>query len=157
VANEIEVRQNGAAKRNDSELALAVLNAFKWDAVVPIDHLEVTVAHGYVTLQGQVDWAYQRDAAGRLAQRLTGVKGLSNLITVTVHPTPVDIKQRIERALIGNAELEDGNITVFVFGNTAVLKGTVRSYDEKLFAGRAAWLAPGIATVINEIDIADEE
>ena len=157
VANEIEVRLHTSAERTDSDLALAALNAFKWDAVIPTDQLEVTVSHGYVTLKGQVDWYFQREAAQRVVQRLAGVKSINNLITVVAHPTPADIKQRIERALIRNAEIDAATVTVSVSGNTAVLKGTVHSYAEKVAAGRTAWLAPGISTVENEIKITYED
>jgi len=157
VANEIDVHLHTSAERTDSDLALAVLNAFKWDTVIPTDQLEVTVSHGYVTMKGQVDWYFQREAAQRVVQRLAGVKSISNLITVVAHPTPSDIKQRIERALVRNAEIDADTVTVTVSANTAVLKGTVRSYAEKVAAGRTAWLAPGITTVENEIKIAYED
>ncbi len=157
VADEIEVRLHASAERTDSDLALAIVNALKWDAVIPTDTLEVAVAHGYVTLKGKVEWYYQREAAGRVVQRLAGVKGVSNLISVAVHPAPEDIKQRIERALVRSAELDADTVTVTVEGNVATLKGTVRSYAEKVAAARTAWLAPGIATVDNQIKIAYED
>ena len=153
VANEIEVRLHASAERADSDLALAILNALKWDAVIPSDTLEVTVAHGFVTLKGQVEWYYQREAAGRVVQRLAGVKGVTNLISVAVHAAPEDIKQHIERALVRSAEVDANTITVSVEGNVAILKGTVRSFAEKVAAGRTAWLAPGIVTVDNQIKI----
>ena len=74
-------------------MALAIVHALKWDAVVPTDELEVVVSHGYVTLKGQVDWYYQREAAGRVVQRLAGVKAVNNTIIVVTHPAPEDIKQ----------------------------------------------------------------
>jgi len=157
VANEIEVRLHTSAERTDSDLALAALTALKWDAIIPTDELDVTVSRGFVTLKGKVEWYFQREAAQRVVQRLAGVKGVSNLITVAAHPAPTDIKQRIERALVRNAEIDANTITVTVQGNTAVLKGTVRSYAEKVAAGRTAWLAPGITTVDNEIKIMYED
>jgi len=157
VANEIEVRLHTSAERTDSDLALAALTALKWDAIIPTDELDVTVSRGFVTLKGQVEWYFQREAAQRVVQRLAGVKGVSNLITVAAHPAPTDIKQRIERALVRNAEIDANTITVAIQGNTAVLKGTVRSYAEKVAAGRTAWLAPGITTVDNEIKITYED
>jgi len=157
VANEIEVRLHTSAERTDSDLALAALTALKWDAIIPTDELDVTVSRGFVTLKGKVEWYFQREAAQRVVQRLAGVKSVSNLITVAAHPAPTDIKQRIERALVRNAEIDANTITVTVQGNTAVLKGTVRSYAEKVAAGRTAWLAPGITTVDNEIKIMYED
>ena len=157
VANEIEVRLHSSAERTDSDLALAVWNALKWDAVIPTDQLEVVVSHGYVTLKGQVEWYFQREAAGRVVQRLAGVKAVSNLITIAVHPAPADIKQHIERALVRNAEIDAHTILVSIEGNVATLKGTVRSYAEKVAAERTAWLAPGIVTVDNQIAIAYDD
>ena len=157
VANDIEVRLHTSAERTDSDLALAILNALKWDAVIPTDNLDVAVSHGFVTLKGQVEWYYQREAAARVVQRLAGVKGVSNLVAVAAHPAPADIRQRIERALVRSAEIDADTITVSVDGSIATLKGTVRSYAEKVAAGRTAWLAPGIVTVDNQIKIAYED
>lgn len=103
------------------------------------------------------DWHFQREAAERVVQRLAGVKSVVNFITVAAHPTPTDIKQSIERALVRNAEIDANTITIAIQGNVATLKGTVRSYAEKVAAGRTAWLAPGIMTVDNEINIAYED
>ncbi|MGO8949687.1 MAG: BON domain-containing protein [Ktedonobacterales bacterium] len=153
VANEIDVRLHTSAERTDSDLALAICNALKWDAAIPTDQLDVAVSHGFVTLKGQVEWYYQREAAARVVQRLAGVKGVNNLVTVAAHPAPADIKQRIERAMVRNAEVDADSITVSVEGNVAVLRGKVRSYAEKVAAGRTAWLAPGIVTVDNKIEI----
>ena len=157
VADEIEVHLHTSAERTDSDLALAIVNALKWDAVVPTDQLEVAVSRGYVTLKGQVDWYYQREAARRVVQRLAGVKAVNNMIIVAAHPAPADIKQRIERALVRSAEVDADTITVSVEENVATLTGTVRSYAEKVAAGRTAWLAPGIARVDNQIKIAYED
>jgi osmotically-inducible protein OsmY len=157
VANEIEVYLHTSAERTDSDLALAALNALKWDAVIPADKLDVTVSHGFVSLKGEVDRYFQRDAAGRVVQRLAGVKSVLNLITIAAHPTPTDIQQRIERALVRSAEIDANTITVSIQSNTATLKGTVRSYAEKVAAGRTAWLAPGISTVDNQIKIIYED
>jgi osmotically-inducible protein OsmY len=154
VANEIEVHLHPSAELSDTDLALAIVNALNWDAVVPTDELEVVVSHGYVTLKGQVEWYYQREAAARVVQRLAGVKVVNNMIIVVTHPAPEDIKNRIERALVRNAEVDAGTITVSVEGNVATLTGTVRSYAEKVAAGRTAWLALGIARVENQITIA---
>jgi osmotically-inducible protein OsmY len=146
-------RLHTSAERTDSDLALAIVNALKWDTAVSTDKLEVAVSRGFVTLKGQVDHYFQREAAERVVQRLAGVKVVNNMITVASHPAPADIKRRIERALIRNAELDAKTISVSVKGNIATLTGTVGSYAEKVAAGRTAWLAPGIATVENHIVI----
>lgn len=156
VANEIEVRLHTAAERTDGDLALAALYALKWDAAIQTDKLDVTVSHGYVTLKGEVDWPFQRDAAERVVRRLAGIKGVTNWITIAAHATPGDIKQKIEKALIRNAETDAHRVVVEVHGHAATLKGTVRSYAEKMSAERTALSAPGIVTVNNQIKISYE-
>jgi len=156
VANNIEVRLHTSAGRTDGDLALAALYALKWDAAIQADKLDVTVSHGYVTLKGEVEWPFQREAAERAIRRLAGVKGVTNWVTVAVHATPGDIKQQIEKALVRNAETDARRLTVEIHGRTAILKGQVRSFAEKLAAERTALSAPGIATVNNEIKIVYE-
>lgn len=156
VANNVEVRLHTAAERTDSDLALAALYALKWDAAIQTDKLDVTVSHGYVTLKGEVEWPFQREAAERVIHRLAGVKGVTNWITVASHTTPSDIKQRIEKALVRSAETDAHRITVEVRAHTAILKGTVRSYAEKVAAESTALSAPGITTVNNQIRIVYE-
>jgi osmotically-inducible protein OsmY len=156
VANDIEVRLHTSAERTDSDLALAALYALKWDAAIPTDKLDITVSHGYVTLRGGVEWPFQREAAERAIRRLAGIKGVTNWVTVAVRATPGDIKQKIEHALVRNAETDAHHISVEVHGHAATLKGQVRSFAEKLAAERTALSAPGIASVNNEIKIVYE-
>ncbi len=153
VANEIEVRLPAFAERTDEDIARAVLNALVWDAAIPADKVEVTVTDGWVTLKGEVEWRFQRDAAERVVRRLAGVRGISMLVTVKAHPVPADVRQKIEQALVRNAQIDAKRVTVEVNGSVAVLKGTVRSYIEKQAAERSALSAPGITTVENHIAI----
>lgn len=156
VANDIEVRLHTSAERTDGDLALAALYALKWDAAIQTDKLDVTVSHGYVTLKGEVEWPFQREAAERVVRRLAGVRGVTNWVTVAPHATPGDIKQKIERALVRNATTDANRIQVEVAGHTATLRGQVRSFAEKLAAERTALAAPGITAVNNEIKIVYE-
>jgi osmotically-inducible protein OsmY len=156
VANAVEVRLHTSVERTDSDLALAALYALKWDAAIQTDKLNVTVSHGYVTLKGEVEWPFQREAADRVVRRLAGVKGVTNWVTVAAHTTPSDIKQKIEKALVRNAETDAHKIIVEMRGHTAILKGTVRSFAEKLSAEQTALAAPGISTVNNLIKVAFE-
>jgi osmotically-inducible protein OsmY len=156
VANEIEVRLHISAERTDGDLALAALYALKWDAAIQTDKVDVTVSHGYVTLKGEVEWPFQREAAERGIHRLAGVKGVANWITVAAHTTPNDIKQRIEKALVHSAETDAHRITVEVHEHTATLKGQVRSFAEKAAAERTALSAPGITSINNQIKISYE-
>jgi osmotically-inducible protein OsmY len=153
VANDIEVRLPSSAERTDADFASAVLNALRWDAAIPAGKLDVTVSKGWVTLKGEVDFAFQKRDAERAVQRLSGVKGVTNLIVVTSHLSPTELKQQIEKALVRNAETDASRITVELQGSKVILHGTVRSYAEKKAAEETAWCAPGVTEVDNRITI----
>jgi len=153
VANDIEVRLPISAERTDADIAAAAVRALEWDAFVPVDKLDVTVSKGWITLKGEVEWQYQRLDAERVVRRLSGVKGVSNLITVRPRLTPSELKEKIEKALVRSAETDAARITVEVLGSKVILKGTVRAWAEKEEAERVAWSAPGITSVENRITI----
>lgn len=153
VADDIDVRLPSATERTDAELASACLYALTWDAAIPTADLDVTVSKGRVTLKGEVDWHYEREAAERVVRRLAGVTWVTNLLTIKTRAAPADIKERIERALIRNAAIDAHRITVEVQGGTAILRGGVGSYAERRTAERSAWAAPGISAVENQISV----
>ncbi|WP_229402538.1 BON domain-containing protein [Micromonospora okii] len=153
VANDLTVRLPGPAERTDTELATAVRRALEWDAFVPVEPLQVTVADGWVTLRGDVEWEYQRRAVERAVGRLTGVRGLSNGITVrpSVRPDPAELTNRIVDALARNAAIAGERITVRLRGDAVLLEGVVHSVPERAEVERTVWSAPGIHHVHNHL------
>jgi len=151
VANDIEVKL--FSERTDADIAEAAIRALQWDASVPAEKIQVTVSKGWVTLKGEVNWNFEKQDAERVVRRLTGVKGVSNLITVKPSTTPSELKKRIEDALVRNAKVDANKITVEVQGSKAILKGAVRAWVEKEEAERVAWLAPGVTSVENRITV----
>jgi len=156
VANDIEVRLPSSAERPDTDIAAAVTRALEWDASIPVEKIDITVSKGWVTLRGEVEWQYQKSDADRVARRLSGVRGVSNLLSVRprIKASPGELKQKIEDALVRSAETDAERITVEIQGDKITLKGTVRSYAERQEAERVAWSAPGVSSLENRIMIA---
>lgn len=153
VAVELDVKLVSGSGRSDAEIAQAVRTAFEWHASVPADRIQAKVEKGWVTLTGEVDWEYQRAAAASLVRPLIGVVGVSNVITLKARTTPDNIGKRIRDALTRQAEREAKGIEVKIEGSTAVLRGSVHSWAERIAAQGAAWSAPGITGVNNELRV----
>lgn len=153
IANDLSVNLPSSSDRADPDIARAALDALKWNIAVPHDRIKLKVDKGWVTLEGDVDWSFQRDAAERAVRSLTGVKGVSNLLTIKARPTPQDVKQKIRAALERGAQFDADRIMVDVDGDKAILQGTVRSYAERRDAERAARNAPGITEVENKLTV----
>ena len=155
VVNDIEVRLPGSAERSDEDIAVAATRALEWDTLVPTENVELTVSKGTVTLRGEVEWEFERQEAERAVRRLSGVRGVINAITVRprVTASPQELQQKIENALVRNAETDAQRIAIDVDGSKVTLRGTVRSWMERREAERIAWSSPGVTSVDNRIQI----
>jgi len=153
IAVELDVKLDPGHKRSDSEIAAAAETALKWHSLVPAERIQVKVEKGWVTLKGEVDWNYQRESAEKVVRPLTGVVGVSNAITLKVTTTPANVATRIGDALARHAEHEAKHIEVIVNGSVVTLRGHVDSWAERTAAYGAAWSAPGVLSVVNEIKV----
>jgi osmotically-inducible protein OsmY len=153
VAVELDVKLDPGHVRSDADIAAAVQSAFTWHAQIPLDRLQVRVEKGWVTLNGEVDWEYQRREAEKAVRPLRGVVGISNAIKLKPCITPANLAHRIGEALARHAEHEAKHIEVAVSGGVVTLRGAVDSWAERAAAFGAAWSAPGVSSVVNEIRV----
>ena len=153
VANDIEVRLVKTAERNDSDIAQAIITALAWNTQVPPNKITVSVSNGWVTLKGELDWQFQKDAATRAVRVLLGVRGVTNLVTVKPHVTVSDVQAKIEAALKRSAEVDARRINVNVTDGQVTLSGNVHSWAEREEARHAAWAAPGVKDVQDRLSI----
>jgi osmotically-inducible protein OsmY len=154
LANDLEVRLPLSDKRPDPEIARDAVAAVKTQLPFSWQQIKVIVDKGWVTLEGQVEWNYQREEAERAVRRVKGVTGVINTIQLKPRVEPSEIKRKIEEAFRRSAEIDASRITVETNGGEVVLRGTVRSWAERQEAERAAWKAPGVTRVVNQIAIA---
>ena len=157
VALDIQVGISPVNRKSDTEIAEACVNALRWDSSVPDDKLKVKVENATVTIEGTVEWGYQRLAAKNAIMKLTGVKGVNNMVVVKQKPSSIDIKQRIRQSFITTAGHEADNIRLEVLGSKVVLRGSVKSHYEKEEAENTAWATPGVNEVENKIEVVFEE
>ncbi len=153
IANDIEVRLPGTALRTDSDIARVAVDALKWRTIVPNDRVKVLVKNGWIVLEGEVDWQYQKDAAFEAVHHLAGVKGVTNVITLKPFVSATDVKSRIEAAFRRSAEVDAQKVQVETRGGKVTLRGAVHSWSEREDAERTAWAAPGVTLVDNLIAV----
>ena len=153
VAVEIDVKLPGASRRTDSDIAHAAVDALTWNTLVPSGSVKLTVEEGWITLEGDVEWEYQRSAAESAVRPLIGVMGIRNAVKVKPRPSQGNIKGKIEAALQRAAHVQADGISVAVEGGKVTLSGKVHSYTDRHLVEEAAWAAPGVASVVDRIQI----
>jgi osmotically-inducible protein OsmY len=151
IANDLEVRLPTSSERPDPELARDAVAAIKSELPFSWERFKVVVKDGWISLEGNAEWDYQRQRAESVVRKLRGVRGVSNLITLKPRVAPTDVKSKIEEAFKRSAEIDAKNITVEAKGSEVILKGKVRSWVEREEAARAAWRAPGATKVENQL------
>ncbi len=153
VADELTVHVPSSLTRTDIDIAHAVADALRWDVEVPDEKVKARIENGWVTLEGDVEWEFERSAAQRAVRYLTGVKGVSNAIRIANRAFGPEVKQRIEGALKRSAELNASRVHVDAVDGHVTLKGSVRSSAARYDAERAAWSAPGVTSVKDELTV----
>jgi osmotically-inducible protein OsmY len=153
VANDIEVRLPAIDQRPDPEIARDAVSALKTQLPYSADRIKVVLNNGWVTLEGELEWNYQKERAEEAVRHIKGVKGVMNMIMLKPKLSPTEIKRKIEEAFKRSAEIDANRIMVETNGSEVILKGSVRSWAEREEAEREAWRAPGVTKVIDQIEI----
>lgn len=153
IALELDVRLSAGHRRSDTDIAAFAEQALKWNTAVPADRIRLVVDKGWVTLQGEVEWHYQRTAAESAVRMQTGVVGITNQIAVKPKVSAANLQAQIGQALRRQVEREIDHIKVDVEGSKVTLRGTVNSWHERDAAQGVAWSAPGVVAVVNELRV----
>jgi len=153
IANDIVIELPSCAHRTDAELAEAVIAAMQGNVAVPAERIRVFVRDGWITLEGEVAMWYQKSAAEAAVSSLTGVKGVSNSIAISTYASAEDIRGKIEDAFRRRARLDAQNIRVTATHGMVTLEGEVHSWGERQQAETAAWQAPGVSKVVDNITV----
>lgn len=153
VAIDLDVQLSTEDNSNDTEIGTAIVDAFRWNTLVPDDKIKAKVENGWVTLEGDVEWRYQKEAAYNAVNFLRGIKGVSNLIMVKPVINKSLVKDNIKKALERSADIEADKIDVLTSGHKVILKGKAGSWHEKNVIERAAWSSPGVVEVVDELEL----
>ena len=151
---EMDVKLAGSSKRTDADIAGSAKNALQWRSALPKDSVKVMVESGWITLSGDVDWEFQRQAATGAVRYLTGVTGVSNQIVLKPKVTLTAVKSEIEAALKRRAMADAQTISVEVSGADVTLTGEVNSWSERDLARHSAWGTPGVRNVVDHMTVA---
>jgi osmotically-inducible protein OsmY len=152
IAEDIDVELNGNQKKSDSELAQNIMKALEWDTTVQINNLNILVEDSCVTLEGFVEWDFQRKSATKAIENIVGVKGVINNVKLSASPTTREIKSKIQSAFIRNANIDSEKINVKIDGSKVVLTGSVNSWSEYEDAEQSVWATPGVKSIENKLE-----
>jgi osmotically-inducible protein OsmY len=155
VAEDIEVKLGIESKKNDTEIAETILKTLKWHSAIAENKIKIKVENGWVSLDGEAEWEFQKNAAKTAIEGLSGVLGIFNNIKIKPTIVATDIKQKINAAFLRSATIDSEKVMVNVIGSKVILSGKVKSYSEKKEAENAAWFAPGVSQVDSQIEIDD--
>jgi osmotically-inducible protein OsmY len=153
IADDIELQLPASYHRNDSDIAAAAIVQINWSTTIPAGSVQAIVRDGWITLEGKVEWWYQKNAAGSLVRQMAGVKGVTNAITIESKATKKEVEMDIKSAFKRNSMLDAKHIGVETSGSNVILHGQVRNYSEYDEAERVAWSEPGISSVDNRIAV----
>jgi osmotically-inducible protein OsmY len=153
VAEDLVIRLPGEFQRSDTEIAQSLLQALRFNLGVPRDKVQVTVEDGWVTLDGMVEWQVQKNAAENIVRYMMGVKGVTNRISLRPRVDAANVKAKIESAFTRHARLDSNRISVSATDSKVVLRGTVSTWREREDAEHAAWSAPGVSKVENNVTV----
>jgi len=151
VAVEMTVKLPFGNERTDADIAMAAERALEWNVLVPDGKIRPVVEKGWLTLQGEVEWGYQRSAAEGAVRDLMGVTGVSNLVKVKPKLSPADVEKKIHDALSRQADREARRLSISVDGSQVTLRGVVHSWAERDAVQGAAWATPGVSVVVNDL------